>query len=587
VLDQFREVVVINFEFPSLPGERQDYTKPGNPPGPTCLVAKELRSGRRFRIFEGHFPSTPPYATGSDVLTVAFFASAEGGCYRVLNWPLPERALDLFAEFRNLTNGLPVPAGRSLIGASVYFGLDAHDADEKGAINAAIGADDWHGRYTDEEILGHCEQNVDAAARLLVAMASRIDWPRALLRGRYMFQGVSAIEYHGTPIDAAMLAALREGWDDLKDSLITEIDTSYGVFDGRTFKTDRFGAWLVRNNIPWPRHESGRLDLGDDTFRQMAKSYPAVSPLRELRSSLSELRLNDLAVGHDHRNRCLLSPFGARSGRNTPSNSRYIFGPSVWLRGLIKPPPGHALFYADWRAMEFGIAAALSEDPLMQAAYRSGDVYLEFAKQAGAAPADATKESHEAVRDLFKTVVLGVGYGMEEQSLAFRIGRPRSIARELIRAYRETYHVHRRWSDAAVDHAMLHNEIHTTFGWTLHIGESPNPRSLRNFPMQANGAECMRIAACLIAERGVPVGAVVHDAFAVCTRLENLDYDMAITDAAMREASRIVLNGFELDVEIKDPIRWPNRYMDKRGKVMWEKVIGLLERQGHKLRKAG
>jgi hypothetical protein len=31
--------------------------------------------------------------------------------------------------------------------------------------------------------------------------------------------------------------------------------------------------------------------------------------------------------------------------------------------------------------------------------------------------------------------------------------------------------------------------INTVFGWTLHIGDDSNPRSVRNFPMQANGAE--------------------------------------------------------------------------------------------------
>ena len=51
---------------------------------------------------------------------------------------------------------------------------------------------------------------------------------------------------------------------------------------------------------------------------------------------------------------------------------------------------------------EFGIAAALSGDPLMMEAYRSGDPYLAFAKQAGAAPPDATKATHKAVRDQFK-----------------------------------------------------------------------------------------------------------------------------------------------------------------------------------------
>jgi len=39
----------------------------------------------------------------------------------------------------------------------------------------------------------------------------------------------------------------------------------------------------------------------------------------------------------------LLSPFASKTGRNQPSNSMYIFGPSVWVRGLIKPPEGYAV----------------------------------------------------------------------------------------------------------------------------------------------------------------------------------------------------------------------------------------------------
>lgn len=40
-----------------------------------------------------------------------------------------------------------------------------------------------------------------------------------------------------------------------------------------------------------------------------------------------------------------------------------IFGPAVWLRGLIRPEPGFGVAYIDWSQQKFGIAAAL--DPLM------------------------------------------------------------------------------------------------------------------------------------------------------------------------------------------------------------------------------
>jgi DNA polymerase I len=566
VLEAFREIVAVDFEFTATPGDR---------PAPVCLVAYELKSRRVFRIWQDQLGPAPPYATGPDVLFVAYYASAELSCYRVLGWSMPERILDLFVEFRARTNGLDTPAGNGLLGALTYFGLDSMGAAEKKDLQEAIGSGTWHGRYTTEVILDYCESDVAALERLLPAMLPGIDLPRALLRGRYM-AAAAAMEHTGTPIDVPMLELFRRSWTGIQDQLIAEIDTSYGVFDGRTFKADRFAAWLVRNDIPWPLLESGHLDLSDDTFRHQARAYPSISPLRELRSSLSDLRLNDLAVGRDGRNRTILSVFRSRTGRNQPSNSRYIFGPSVWLRGLIKPPPNHGLAYVDWSQQEFGIAAALSGDAAMQSAYRSGDPYLAFAKQAGAVSQNATKKTHGPVRELFKQCVLAVQYGMEAQSLALRIAQPPIVARELLRAHRETYRQFWAWSDAAVDQAMLVGVIHTVYGWPVRVNERSKPRSLRNFPMQANGAEMLRIACCLAAERGVEVCAPVHDAVLICAPLDRLEVDIGTMRGAMAEASRLVLAGFELGTDMK-VVRWPDRYADPRGVEMWNRVCSLVK----------
>jgi hypothetical protein len=59
--------------------------------------------------------------------------------------------------------------------------------------------------------------------------------------------------------------------------------------------------------------------------------------------------------------------------------------------------------------------------------------------------------------------------------------------------------------------------------------------------------------------------------------LDRLDDDVVAMRAAMAEASRIVLGGFELGTDVSI-IRWPGRYMDSRGRVMWDRVMGLLER---------
>jgi hypothetical protein len=521
-----RALVVVDFEFVATTGER---------PVPVCMVAHELRSGQTWRLWQDQLGTVPPFPTGPDVLFVAYYGSAEMGCYRALGWPMPACILDLFVEFRNHTNGRELPAGAGLIGALTYFGIDSIGATEKGEMRALVmGGGPWS-EAERMAILDYCEGDVLALTRLLPAMLPHIDMPRALLRGRYM-AAAAAMEFNGVPIDLPTLELLREHWTDIQDDLIAAIDKDFGVFDGRTFKEDRFEQLLTREKIPWARHESGRLDLGDGAFRQAAKAYPIIAPLRELRSALSDLRLNDLAVGRDGRNRTILSAFRSKTGRNQPSNSKFIFGPSVWLRGLIKPPVGYGVAYVDSAQQEFGIAAALSGDTNMQAAYQSGDCYLAFAKQAGAVPADATKATHGPKRELFKQCVLAVQYGMEADALAARIGQPPIVARELLRAHRETYRKFWAWSDAAVDTAMLTGRLHTVFGWYVHVGEDANPRSLRNFPMQANGAEMLRLACCLATERGIEVCAPIHDAVLICAPLDRLEADIAAMRAAMAEA---------------------------------------------------
>ena len=331
----FGKIWAADFEFRAPPGHN---------PEPICLVAKELLSGRTIRLWQDELRAAtkPPYDIGPDTLFVAYYASAEMGCHLALGWDIPANILDLYTEFRDLTNGLPTPCGAGLLGAMSYFGLGSIQALEKESMRELAMRG---GPFTTGEraaLLGYCESDVAALARLFPKMLSHIDWPRALMRGRYM-AAAAHIERNGVPIDTKTLTRLRENWDRIQDRLIASIDAQYGVYEGRTFKLERFERYLTANKIPWPRLPSGQLDMKDDTFREMARAYPALMPLRELRTSLSRMRLNDLAVGPDGRNRVLLSAFRSRTGRNQPSNSAFVFDPAVWLRALIKPKPCNAL----------------------------------------------------------------------------------------------------------------------------------------------------------------------------------------------------------------------------------------------------
>ena len=573
-LESFEEIWCVDTEYSAPAGHR---------PTPICLVATELRSGRQLRLWEDQLARlrAAPFRTDRRSLFVAYAAAAEFSVFHALGWPAPDRTLDLFFEFRAMTNGLLTPSGSGLLGATVYHGLPAMEAVEKDSMRQlAIRG----GPFTDAEreaLLAYCAEDVAALARLLPAMMPRIDLGRALLRGRYAW-AVAAMEHRGIPLDVLTFEHLKSRWASIRTQLVAEVDQRYLVFDGTTFKRDRFARYLIGRGIPWPILESGQLDLSDDTFRSQAKVHPVVAELRELRVALGQMRLfEDLAIGPDGRNRTSIAPFRARTGRNQPSNAKFIFGPSRWLRGLIRPEPGMAVAYLDYISQEIAVGAALSGDAAMLEAYSSGDFYLSFAKQAGVVPADATKATHGEARSLFKAAALAVMYGMGPESLAQKIGKPTAAAAELLTLHRRTYPQFWKWSQAAVDRATLTGQIRTVFGWPLRVGPSTdptrpgaNPRALSNFPVQGNAAEMLRLACCLLVERGIGLCAPVHDAVMVEGPADQIEDVVVKARAAMVEASRVVLRGFEIGADVKI-VSWPDRYVDDAGADFWNTVMRL------------
>lgn len=563
-MEHFKELWAVDFEFFAPDGER---------PLPLCMVALNVKTEYIVRLWLRESGNAPPAFLTEDNLYIAYYASAEIGCHFALGWQVPINLCDLFAEHRVLTNGLGVRNG--LLDACQYWGAGEGSSAYKKDMRDRIMAGP---PYTEEEqqaILDYCQTDVEATVRLYRKMETLLDGPRTLLRGRFM-ASVAAMEWRGIPIDTEILSRLKRHWQRLQERMIEEVDQEYGVYEGRTFKLDRFEEYLRIYGIAWPRTETGRLSLTDDVFKDMAKSYPALQRLKDLRYILGQLRLNALAVGADDRNRTLLSPFRAKTGRNAPSTSKFIFGPGTWLRGLIKPEPGRALAYVDYSQQEFALAGYLSGDQNMIRAYESGDPYLSFAQMAGAAPPDATKATHGAIRDQFKVCSLGVQYGMKEQSLARQLVRPPVYAKELLQAHKRTFKRFWQWQEEMQSSAILERRVVTAFGWQMRV--TPDDiRTLANWPMQATGADILRVAAIMLEEAGIEVLCPVHDAFLIESSEEEIEEKAAACQRIMEDASGIVLAGqgtVKTDVEI---VRYPDRYSDKRGVDTWDRVMRLLE----------
>jgi DNA polymerase I-like protein with 3'-5' exonuclease and polymerase domains len=569
----FQQLWALDTEFHQPDGER---------PTPICLVAKELFSGSVRRQWLWGQPSPrPPFRTGPDVLVIAYSAAAEWSIFLLLDWPLPTHVLDLYVEFRWLRSGLGT-AGYGQLDAMRYFGLPCMDDAVKERMRSLCGAGGPFGRAEKMKIMAYCEEDVNGLVALFRCMESHLEWPQAAARGRST-RAVAHVEALGVPVDVELHAELRQYREAICRDLIEESSSRYGIFDGTRFDTAEFQAYLNARGIDdWPRtKKTGRLSTSEESFEEMVKVYPEIRQLYELHSALGRLKDDGgLTIGRDGRNRTGLRPFATSTGRNAPSTTKFVFGKATAFRSLIRPEPGWGLGYVDWQQQEFGVGAVLSGDPNMLQAYLSGDPYLEFGKQARAIPAWGTKKSHETVRDLFKTCMLGVNYSMTVYGLAKRIKRPLAYAQDLLTLHHLLFPRYWRWVEMLQDQAFLTGRLQATFGWQVRLGPDASWRSVRNFGCQANAAELMRLALSLAVERGVRVVAPVHDALMIEAPLDCLDDAVQQTQSAMAEASRVVLNGFELRTDVAI-VRYPNRYRDKRGVDFWRRLMGILERVRH------
>lgn len=563
----------------------------GDPITPHCFVALEMRSGRTVRLRPDEFGPFPPYRLDSDALFIAFVNPAEYGVHIRSKWGRPACAIDAYVEYRHYVNDGRIKSGDrekgfyGLGGALRFFCDDCIDAAHKDEMRDEIlRGPPFDGAAIDRHV-HYCEEDTRGLARLVPHIVPTIrSLPHAMMRAD--FQWVSALhEQRGIPIDLPLLDRIREHWSGMQADLVRERDAFgiYEIVDGKPhWREQRFADVVQHNKWSWPTRADGSLDQREQTFKEMAGQYPQVETLRELRYSMSKLRLNDLAVGNDGRCRTPLWGYGTKTGRNAPSNSQYIFGPAKWIRFLITPPPGRVLVYRDFKQQEVRIAAILSGDTALLQACESGDVYLGIAQQLGFIRESMSPSERKAVRALFKCVVLGIQYGLGAVSLAIRTGMSLSEAYEILARLKARFRVFEAWAASVVDHAGLDLEIGTPLGWYMQTPPGINPRTVRNFPIQATAAEVLHVACILAERRGIEIIAPVHDALMAEGPVEHAEELSLALDRVMRDAAAIVLRGYELPTDTGDlggPIFPGQHYFDDRGAEMWETVTRLVAKQ--------
>jgi hypothetical protein len=297
--------VRVDFEFISRPGERPD----------VVCCAYKIDDEPTCVLWRDQLGDEPPYPIGDDTVVVSF-TQAEWSCHLALRWKLPKHAVDLNCELRLASNGLKLPAGQSLLGFCRWLGIEAGDAAVKDAIRARI-IKGWP--FTSEEkdlIRKYAGSDVNILALLFDLVEPHLDYDRALYRGDWSLTS-ALMEQRGVPLNGPLFRQIADPatWNALRDALVLELDKA-GIYvkhnDGSYhFSFDRFGEFLTAKNIAWPCTEDGRLSTNAKVFDNMAKGHPELEDLRQLRHIRDKMRVVELAVGGDDRNRTVLWPFKA------------------------------------------------------------------------------------------------------------------------------------------------------------------------------------------------------------------------------------------------------------------------------------
>jgi DNA polymerase-1 len=472
-----------------------------------------------------------------------------------------------------------------LLTALKLHGLQGIEEEQKGHWRQVILENE---EYTEEQWRGiewYNRTDVDATIALLDVMGSAIDWPHALLRGRYM-AAVARMERVGLPVDRDRLITFVEHWGQIKLHFI-ERDDEFGLYNGLEFDTARFWDLVDERGWDWPRTAGGQLELKNKTLREQAQRYPELRKFVQLREHIAELRINKLmnTVGPDGFSRIPLLPFWTNTGRNQPSARDKMFLPGLpaWLHGLIKPPPGYAIFEIDWDAQEVGLMAGLSGDPDMIEDFRT-DPYFGFGKRAKLVPEDASKKNpeHRDYRNkILKPVVLGQNYGMTPHGIANKTGKSMQWSRTVHMLHHLVYSVFHNWLGDTVAQAKFNRVIRSPYGWPQHVTGETSDRVLMNFPAQAGAADMMRITAIAATEAGIQIAAPVHDAFWVLCPIAELDATIERMTDIMRRAAMAVTGGLPIGASVEAKVIWPHRLGDVReesakGQKMWCEVNELV-----------
>jgi DNA polymerase I len=263
---------------------------------------------------------------------------------------------------------------------------------------------------------------------------------------------------------------------------------------------------------------------------------------------------------------------GAGTGRMASSSPNLQNLPPE-VRRYVKAPEGRRLVIADYSQIELRIAAKISRDKMMLAAFANGEDIHTITARSLTGHEEVTKQE----RKIAKAVNFGLLYGMSSGGLrnyaqaSYGVKMSRAEAERYWREFFETYPGLRAWHDREYRQLKKHGSTQTrTLTSRRRTGVTKFTERL-NSPVQGTGADGIKLALALLYERrGECPGAVpilaVHDEVVVECDEEQAEQVAIFTEEIMVAGMEEVLNsGLGTDHPERVPVKVDVEVVDSWG----------------------
>jgi DNA polymerase-1 len=430
-----------------------------------------------------------------------------------------------------------------------------------------------------------CADYAGARARAVLLLRPRLADEMRELGVDYLFHEVeqplamvlAAMESEGVAIDVPYLTDMEQEMSTQLAALEAEVAELTGS-ELNLGAPQQLAKLLFEDlRLPVGRRTKTGYSTDADTLEGLRDKHPVVGLVLEHRQ-LSKLKstyvdalpaLVDQATGRVH------TSFGQAStatGRLSSSNPNLMnipirseLGQRI-RRAFRAGRPGHVLFAADYSQIELRIAAHLSEDPQMLAAFAAGhDIHAATAARVFKVPLEQVDVTR---RRLAKVANFGSIYGQGEYGLSQQMRIPGDEAREFLKEYWTTYARLKDWLDAVRGEAREKGVVVSATGRRRAIPDlrSPNwqlrqaaERMAINFPIQSLAADIIKIAMVRLPgemDRAGLSGRLllqVHDELVFEVPGEELEVFAALVPRVMTGAYELVTG---LEVEAKAGLNW-------------------------------